>query len=366
MTIELVDFSDRLVSSGSPSESNIRDVRSVLGRFLVLNKQVNKKVEGHLFEEGAHSPVSGHSPEKETQVACFANEFSGNSTSELTATLPSEPSSLPPQLSLQRSAVQRHVSPGRDGSAYPGFADPYRNTIWTPPIVPDMDNSIVPHILSGRDSFSSRLYYETINLAVRSLKGEAPWEFAASMFRYKLQYASRVQLFGVLAGVLEMLLLGTNQVKEGAVPQRVVEDNGAVKAGIVGQILAEGGSENEYLSSSEVEQHLKSRWALRIDSTSVRFQRPRVTTLEEGYRPNVYSDRLDHSASNLAPTLLPGFSSAEPVVLGSEGLLNGLKMAALTIGAGPRWHVASIDNAVKVFLEQNNANRQSSQRVSMR
>jgi hypothetical protein len=30
-------------------------------------------------------------------------------------------------------------------------------------------------------------------------------------------------------------------------------------------------------------------------------------------------------------------------------------MTALTIGAGPRWRFESIDNAVEVFLRQNNA-----------
>jgi hypothetical protein len=355
MTNEFVGFSDRLIASGSPSEENIRDVRSVLGRFLELSKKAARDIDNEAPEGEAER--AGKSPAREQEIGA-AN--SGNEPTPLSTSVLSSPMhftslvrSTPPN--TQGFNMQRQVLKDSAGFVHSGFSDPYRNTIWTPPISPDMDNSIVPHILSGRDSFSSRLYFETINLAVRSLQGEAPWEFAASIFRYKLQYASREKLFGVLAGVLEMLLLGTNQVKEGGVPQREVEENGAVKAGIVGQILAQGGSESEYLSSWEVEWYLNDRWALDLTSTSVRIQRRRIQELEDDSEPGLQSGRVNYSPSRFAPTVIPGFFSPDQIILNSEGLIEALKMAALTIGAGPRWHVTSVDNAVTAFLRQNNA-----------
>jgi hypothetical protein len=209
MTNEFINFSDRLISSGSPNEENIRDVRSVLGQFLELSKQAAKHAVDEPFED--EPPVTEKSQgSPQNDGVNFENENIAPTAATALSTMSSTSLDFSQKYTTLATTVQRYAPIEQTSSVHTGFSDPYINTFWTPPITPDMDNSIVPYILSGRDSFSSRLYYETINLAVRSLKGEAPWEYAASMFRYKLQYASREQLFGVLAGVLEMLLLGTN------------------------------------------------------------------------------------------------------------------------------------------------------------
>ncbi|EPE28624.1 hypothetical protein GLAREA_09745 [Glarea lozoyensis ATCC 20868] len=352
MTNEFINFSDRLISSGSSNAENIRDVRSVLGRFLELSKQAAKHTDNEPFAEVSRD-----------------FEKSQNFTQSEGLNLDNEDVPPPPAVTLPimgstfldisktfapATTVQRFAPMKQTSSVTTGFSDPYINTFWTPPITPDMDNSIIPHVLSGRDSFSSRLYYETINLAVRSLKGEAPWRYAASIFRYKLQYASREQLFGVLAGVLDMLLLGTNQVKEGGVPQRVVDGDGAVKDGIIRQIVAQGGSEDQYLPSWEVERYLRERWAFTLDSSSVRIQQRRIQEFEDGPEPSLPYERAGFDPTSFAPTVIPGFPAASQVILNSERLLDELKKRALTVGAGPRWHVTSIDDAVNVFLRQNN------------
>lgn len=224
----------------------------------------------------------------------------------------------------------------------PAF-NPYLNNVWQSPSFPPSSSispSILPHILAGRDSFASRLYFETISLAVQSLAGTTPvsFAFAQSMFRFKMRYASRTQLLGVLSGVLNTLLQGTSSFGGGAVFE--MRD---IKAAIVGEVERGGAREEEFLSTWEVERYLRTRWRLGIDSQAVR-----VWPASLGSADGV------GVAGLFAPTMVPGFVGIEEVILNAEPLVERLKPAALSIGEGPRWHLGDIDDAVQTFLHENN------------
>ncbi|KAH8685806.1 hypothetical protein BGZ60DRAFT_559606 [Tricladium varicosporioides] len=339
MTTTFVGFSDRLVTSGTANENMIQDLKYTLAKFLHLGKSAAKEVSDE-DEEMLEGGVIENGDERVSEENI-----------RMAARFPDQDAFLSNTLSLDGEISNSAGGPAQMPSQWSDATtlNPYlNNSIWSP-IQPATDASIVPYIVAGRDSFASRLYYETINLAARSLRGEAPWSFAESMFRFKMQYATRAQLSGVLGGVLNMLLLGTNRIQEGYVPQNVVDCEGEVKVAIVAQIVAGGETEQEYLSTWEVEKHLKEHWSLAIDSKAVKIQhngcsseKGLVSTINPGYSPAMF-----------APNFIPGFSQPLQAIFDIQTLIEGIKLMAVTIGEGPRWKCSDVDKVTKAFLKQN-------------
>jgi len=127
-------------------------------------------------------------------------------------------------------------------------------------------------------------------------------------------------------------------VGEGYDSRKTYED-GRVKRKIVGELERRGRREKEYLSSWEVEGYLGGRWGLGVDSRVVRVGGARGMGWMSGF----------------APTLVLGFEEREQVVLNAEVLVEKLKVAAMTIGEGPRWYIGDIDGVVRSFLLENKA-----------
>lgn len=325
MTNEFVGFSERLLKRngagvGGVDDGVVIDVRGVLGRFLDLGRR-----------------AAGDGEDEEVDEVM---EDECTSIQAITHPTTYDPHPLNDQGTIQITET----------------FDPYINTIWSsnPTLT---DNSIVPYILSGRDSFASRLYFDTITLAVRSLRGDDPFDFAASIFRYKLPYCTRSDLFKIIAGILEMLLLGTNKIPPGANPQTDFPDVTTghnipcnATAIVAETIHAENLNEEEYLSTWQVETYIKDRWGIGLDSNAVRIQR----RPEEALCP-IKRDRTrpDYESVMFAPTLLPGFWRDSQIILSADGLVERLKVRCITLGAGPRWHVDAIEEAIVEFFEEN-------------
>jgi len=220
-------------------------------------------------------------------------------------------------------------------------------------------SSAIPYILAGRDSFASRLYFETIVLAVKALRGEASKEFLSSMFQYKLRYTNSKKILAVVSGVLNVMLHGTSQdPKHGNVGENVFQaiqdDDQAIKSAIVDTVVAEGGSESDYLSSWEVERYLREKWSWRIDSNTVRVQL-HVSEKEATFdHTNSMVRGSPGGLAVFAPTMIPGFPSTDQIILNAQSLVEMLSNAAVTIGEGPRWHFAQVDHAVQNLLSENN------------
>ncbi|KAK0762810.1 hypothetical protein N5P37_005628 [Trichoderma harzianum] len=71
--------------------------------------------------------------------------------------------------------------------------------------------SAIPYILAGRDSFSSFLYFETIAMVGKALRGEIPQDILNGVLRYKRRYATFSQVLDVVTEVMNMLLHGTSR-----------------------------------------------------------------------------------------------------------------------------------------------------------
>jgi hypothetical protein len=219
--------------------------------------------------------------------------------------------------------------------------------------LPTNGKSAIPYILAGRDSFASRLYFETIAIAVRALRGDGPQEIVKSMFRYKMRYSTRDKILGILAGVLNMMLHGTSQDPTSASASGngniylAQIDNEIIKETIVKEIVLQGGSESYYLSSWEVEHYLRNRWGLAIDSNTAQLQ--------PGGSSKAVQDTAfyDMSPKFVVPNMIPGFKHSEQAVLDVQPLVERLSNEAVTIGQGPRWHFAQVDITVQDFLSNN-------------
>ena len=227
------------------------------------------------------------------------------------------------------------------------------HSLWGLPYqsLPTDGKSAIPYILAGRDSFASRLYFETIAVAVRALRGDGPQEVVKSMFRYKMRHSTREKFLGILAGVLNMMLHGTSQDPTSASGNGNINlaqiDNELIKEAIVEEIVLQGGSESYYLSSWEVEHYLRNRWGLAIDSNTAR--------LWPGGSSKAVQDTAfyDMSPKFVVPNMIPGSKHSEQAVLDVQPLVERLSNEAVTIGQGPRWHFAQVDITVQDFLGNN-------------
>lgn len=343
MTQEFVGLSDALVVGGIATESVMGPLlKNALTRFLELGKRAAKEP-GGTEEVGDSEDEESDGNETVRGESMSSEVLTGDWSLPIDMMVDGDNSF---EFPMPEDNFQNPFLSEPDHTNLPTF-NPYTNNLWqTPPSnsLAVACASIVPYILAGRDSFASRLYFETISLAVQSLRGDLPYHFAQAMFRFKLQHATRTQLFGKLASVLDTLLQGTTNVADGAVDYGKLED---VQKKIIQEIEQKGARKEEFLSTWEVEKYLKRRWRLGLDSRMVRVQPTAMQHTSAG---------ADSSSimSLFAPTIIPGFQEKEQVIMSAGPLVERLKPAAMTIGEGPRWHLGDIDSIVQTFLKGNN------------
>lgn len=340
MMSEFVGFSDVLMRKLDIDREAVGPLlRDTIERFLELGKRAAKEPgEDNLIEtaEDEEHGGSGMTQGKQRMpVRGSEDEQPGSESIDVEQNISPVWSNFVPTLPLPESKPRNLADATPNPMDWATF-DPYINNLWQPPSTSPLATSVIPYILAGRDSFASRLYFETISIATRSLSGDLPWDFAQSMFRFKLRYASRPMLFRVLASVLDMLLQGTTRIVSGGklADYGDVDVDCHVKDSIVTELERGGRKEKDFLSTWQVERYLKERWALEVDSQAVRVQ----------------------SQGNVivfAPTFVPGFVEKAQVILNTGTLLDRLRAVSVTIGEGPRWHLTDIDSIVQTFLQEN-------------
>lgn len=212
--------------------------------------------------------------------------------------------------------------------------------------------SALPYILAGRDSFASRLYFETIVLAVQALQGARSRTISNSIFRYKMRHANSKHILAKLTGVLNVMLHGTsqdpNRPQKDYLIQGTSEDEQATKVAIMRVIASEGSVESDYLSSWEVERYLQDKWSFNIDSGAVRVH-PLGPESSSHFHPR---ENL-HNSLSYAPTMIPGLWGHEQTILDVKPLVEALSRVTVSIGEGPRWHFTQIDLMVQSLLTEN-------------
>ncbi len=262
-------------------------------------------------------------------------------------------------LSTSLAPAQEHQSPAGSqtwisyGLSRHGIR---RNHLWgMPENAPTEETSAIPYILAGRDSFSSFLYYETMVMVARALRAEIPGEILSSVLRYKIRHATFEQVLNIVTRVLDALLHGTSQGTDAsriAVPQeqpRTFPDQSSVKTAILEEIASSGTPETEYLNTWGVERYLQDSWGLLISSNSVRI-RPQAL-LAAGRRSSSFAVFPD-PPYHLGPNIVPGFSRVDQMIFHARPLVEKIKLGAVSLGEGPRWHISSIDDAVESFLKE--------------
>ncbi|KAL6828801.1 hypothetical protein J3E69DRAFT_379461 [Trichoderma sp. SZMC 28015] len=248
---------------------------------------------------------------------------------------------------------QLSLDPATSITIEPELPDIRHNHLWGIPKDISTDvTSAIPYILAGRDSFSSFLYFETIAMVGKALRGEIPQDILNSVLRYKRRYATFSQVLDVVTEVMNMLLHGTSRspkVKSRVLeePESSLPDRRHVKSAIAKEIASTGTPEVEYLSTWEVERYLQDEWGLLINSHSVRMSshssirtRPHTASL------STYPNHLHQ----FAPHIVPGFANEHEKILEARILIEKLKIGAISLGEGPRWHHSFIDHAVRSFL----------------
>ncbi len=229
------------------------------------------------------------------------------------------------------------------------------NNLWGMPENTSTDGkSAIPYILAGRDSFSSFLYFETIAMVSRALHGETSDEVLNSVLRYKRLYATFAQVLDVVNEVMNMMLHGTSQnpranTRALATSLSALPDRSYVKISIANEIASASTPEADYLSTWEVERYLQDHWGLLINSQSIRI--PARSLLET--RPHTATFPV--SPTQFYPFALNNFLDFSPQsqsVFQAGLLVEKLKVGAVSLGEGPRWHTGSIDDAVKSFLRE--------------
>ncbi|KUJ15811.1 uncharacterized protein LY89DRAFT_734961 [Mollisia scopiformis] len=315
MTTAVLDFSDDLDQSNNLDPNAGENLRTAMTKFVALSKT-----------------GSGDPNELQQDPRIFAKidrrTFKQPSTEAKRAAItamPTPPTNRPSKadLRMNHNIWNRHTESSNSAS------------------------SAIPYILAGRDSFASRLYYETIALVLRSMYGELPGAIAGRMFRFKSRYCTCAKIRGILGSVFNMLLHGTFQSED---VNTDITDDKAVKALIVHQIESSGGSEHDYLSTWEVERYLKKKWRLGIDSNTVKVQASALLSINN--KTSQHAAVSDGSPKLVFPTMVPGFPETSPSMWNVESLLERLKLTSVSIGEGPRWHIADIDAAVEAFLTE--------------
>ncbi|KAL6689678.1 hypothetical protein J3F84DRAFT_391624 [Trichoderma pleuroticola] len=259
-------------------------------------------------------------------------------------------SAMLPELGHQLS-----LDPAISITIEPELPDIRHNHLWGIPNNISTDvTSAIPYILAGRDSFSSFLYFETMAMVGKALRGEISEDILNSVLRYKRRYATFSQVLDVVTEVMNMLLHGTSRSPEAksralAEPEASLPDRRHVKSAIAKEIASMGTPEVEYLSTWEVERYLQDEWGLLINSHSVRI------SLHSSIRTRPHTASLPTNLNHLhqfAPHIVPGFTNQHEKILEARILIEKLKMGAVSLGEGPRWHLSFVDHAVRSFLTE--------------
>jgi hypothetical protein len=318
-----VGVNDALLASGSLSRDPevARVLKEGMERFLALSNMAQQET-GDDFEEtgdqdvedplaGALASPAASQPEKGTGTGGLSRQ----------------------ELILNQRFGQTRWRASQNGSFSPRLSYGVWNGFSSDSSSPSGTTSNVLHyITAGHDSFAARLYWNSLTLAFRSLRGDEdfPIDFAKSMFRYKMRYSTPQQVLTVIAHVLNQMLLGTSDITfdpsrswEAFAGQKTLPDpiesgaveTNAVKNAICRDIIQDGGMVDDYLDTWSVERYLANKWGVVVDSSTARtFQRSSVTDINP--------------------------------------LLEGLTAVAVTIGEGPRYPKADVDTAVQVYLTE--------------
>jgi hypothetical protein len=318
-----VGVNDALLASGSLSRDPemARVLKEGMERFLALS-MVAQQETGDDFEATSDQDVED--PLAGALASPTASEpEQGSGTGDL---------SRQELISNQRFS-QTEWSASRNGSFSPRLSYGVWNGFSSDSSSPSgTTNNVLHYITAGHDSFAARLYWNSLTLAFRSLRGDEdfPIDFAKSMFRYKMRYSTPQQVLMVIAHVLNQMLLGTNDITfdpsrswEAFTGQRTLPDpsesgaveTNAVKNAIHRDIIQDGGMVDDYLDTWSVERYLANKWGVVVDSSTAR-------------------------------------PSQRSFVMDVNPLLESLTAAAVTIGEGPRYPKAEIDSAVQVFLTE--------------
>jgi len=350
MTNTFVAFSDSLLKRGDTNPETARELKEAMKKFLALSEKAARdpwEERGMSPENTDQQPVPDLAVENTETIPqtiitdSHSQELSSASSFETTTAL------FNPQGTLK--------SPLPYGPNVTDFdnLNIYANySIWglPPQPQPPEGTSVIPYILAGRDSFASRLFFETVVRALRSLRGEGPAGDAYKMFRFKFRHMSATDIRIVLDGVLDSLLHGTTQTRRDDREEMAEEvDELVIKAKIVGEIETMGGSESDYLTTWDVERYLRNKWRLSLDSNWVKIQPLALLAVQDSSDIREIYDKYEL----FAPTVVPGFEQRKRVVWDVRSLVERLEALAVTIGQGPRWHHRDVDAAVEAFLEEN-------------
>jgi len=322
-----VGVNDALVSSGYLARD--RDVAEVLRkgmeRFLALSKIAQQAMDDGLEETGEQDAGEGLAGDLITSPPSQAeSKPESRQTSE--HLILTQGAAQRRQLSLRRTRQKPYeyaawFSPRLGYSVWsdaPFQSSSHRAT-----------NNVLHYITAGHDSFAARLYWNSLTLAFRSLRGDEdfPIDFAKSMFRYKIRYSTPQQILTVIGHVLNQMLLGTSdfsfdesRTADIFAGQKTLDasetgavETDAVKNAIHRDIIQDGGLVEDYLDTWAVERYVADRWAVLVNSSSARLLQ-----------------------SNLVMDIGP--------------LLERLAATAVTIGEGPRYLIRDIDTSVHSFL----------------
>jgi hypothetical protein len=319
-----VGVNDALVRSGYLLRDReiAKVLREGMERFLALSKVAQQEVDDGVEEnrgQDVEKPLAG--------VLVSSMDSTSDGGSEIRH-IPRQPISPQP---LGRG----EQSTSRNGSFSPRLSYGVFSGSSSQSSSPRATNNVIHYITAGHDSFAARLYWNSLTMAFRSLRGDEdfPIDFARSMFRYKMRYSTPQQVLTIIGHVLNQMLLGTSGITfaelrtwDASVDRRTLPDpsetgavdTNAVKNAIHRDIIHDGGLVDEYLDTWAVERYLVDRWGLVVDSSTARPLQRRL-------------------------------------IMDVNPLLEKLTAAAVTIGEGPRYPTAEIDTAVQSFLTERDA-----------
>ena len=295
MSKEFLDFGDRLVRDPKTAEV-LDDLRQATGRFLKLARKAADPED----ESSSTTVVDEANSTWPKFIAPVAVPFDFNALF-LTAI---------PNLNIPTTSGR--FSP-RLGFGLPNFPSPSIPTPW--------DNPWLSYLVAGPSSFASRLYMSTIDLIIRSLRGEvAIPEFIPSVLRYRFRHQNPDSLMRTLARQLQRMSLyghsgaetGTmdseippvaltpntagavfssgdilqRQEGEEAIPRyqdaeplmmfnptsyaNINEALNNLLVEIIKDITLEGGAPGEWLDPWSVQEHIRQEWGLILNSKIVR------------------------------------------------------------------------------------------------
>lgn len=351
MTNTFIALSDTILNSGGASSGTTKELGEIMRKFLLLSEKATRDP-----WEAVPSSDENNEPPATDQV------FEDKDFSSKRVTNAFQPRSVSTERPLceidpiLRTEATTWQTPMIYGTNIMDLAipNPYVNYgIWG--IRPQHERtSIIPYVIAGRDSFASRLFYGSIVRGLRSLRGVGPADDAYRIFRFKFRYKSATQIQSILDGVLDTLLHGTSQKKVDDIegPKAKHLDMSGIKAQIVREIEMMGGSEDEYLSTWDVEGYLRNKWKLSLDSNWVKIQ-PAALLASPGDMESTFFHGIYDKYESFAPTVIPGLSQPKQVVWDVSSLVEKLEGLTVTIGQGPRWHYKDVDTAVEAFLEEN-------------